>query len=150
MSMESVCVRVAVRPDAGGVGRAKREFDARRGARARRERPAAQVHAQRIRHASARGDRPLPTPPYTGFLSCFLFFLCSFFFSQAGSVPMSASTMYKITQIIHLCTYFLLTFFKCPRNVLELNSTYSLFIKLKFFSRILQIFPMAVANQFKY
>lgn len=78
MSMVSVCVRVAVRADAGGVGRAQRELDARRGARARRQRPAAQVHAQRICHPSTRGDRPLPTPPYTGFLSCFFF--CSFLF----------------------------------------------------------------------
>lgn len=74
MSMVSVCVRVAVRADAGGVGRAQRELDARRGARARRQRPAAQVHAQRICHPSTRGDRPLPTPPYTGFLSCFFLF----------------------------------------------------------------------------
>lgn len=41
MSMESVCVRVAVRADSGGVGRPQRELDVRRGARARRQRPAA-------------------------------------------------------------------------------------------------------------
>lgn len=71
MSMVSVCVGVAVRADAGGVGRAQRELHARRGAGARRQRPAAQVHAQRLRHTGARGDWTLSTPPYTGFLSYF-------------------------------------------------------------------------------
>lgn len=104
MSMESVCVRVAVRPDAGGVGRAKREFDARRGARARRERPAAQVHAQRIRHASARGDRPLPTPPYTGFLSCFLFFY----------VPSSSPKRAQCPCPLRLCIKLLKLFIYAP------------------------------------
>lgn len=69
-----VCV-CAVRADAGRVGRAQRELDARGRARAGRQRPAAQVHAQRVPHASARRDRTLPSPPYTGFVWFFYFIL---------------------------------------------------------------------------
>lgn len=97
MSMVSVCVGVAVRADAGGVGRPQRELDARRGASPRRQRPAAQVLSQRLRHAGARRDRTLPTPPYTGFLSYFCLYLCSLFlFFQTIKL-----NLHELTNITH-------------------------------------------------
>lgn len=62
----------AVRPDAGGVGRAQRELNTRGGARTRRQRPAAQVHPQRLRYPGPRRNRTLPTLPHPGYF-CFIF-----------------------------------------------------------------------------
>lgn len=79
-----VCV-CAVRADAGGVRRAQRELDARRGTRARRQRSPAKVHAQRIFHAGRRRNRTLSPLPYSGFyFFSFLFLLFFMVFFSGG------------------------------------------------------------------
>lgn len=95
-----VCV-CAVRADAGGVRRAQREFDARRGARARRQRSPAQVHAQRIFYAGARGDRPFSPLPYSGFyfFSFVIYFLFSFDFGGGAYNKKKYTALKKVIYI---------------------------------------------------
>lgn len=61
------CVCVAVRPDAGRVGRSQRELYTCGGAGAGCQRSAATVQQGSLCHSSARRDRPLPKIPYQGF-----------------------------------------------------------------------------------